>query len=197
MNRPIQCKCGKVKGFVAHAEKADRLVCYCKDCQAFAHFLGASGILDEKGGTDIIQTLPGNVNFTEGTDALACMRLTPKGLLRWYTSCCKTPVGNIPPNSRIPYVGLVHNCLESGGKPLEDPFGPVRAWVYTKSARGEPKPESAGLFAVFLRVMCRLVKARIDGSYKNNPFFVPGGGTPIVTPKVLSQGEREALRNSL
>lgn len=197
MNHPLMCKCGKVKGYVAHAERADRVVCYCKDCQAFAHFLGENGILDENGGTDIIQALPRDVIFTEGTDALACMRLTPKGLLRWYTSCCNTPIGNILENFRISYVGLVHNCLDNSGKSLEDSFGPVRAHVYTKSARGEPKPESMGLFAVFLRVTRRLVKARIDGSYKINPFFVPGGGAPIVTPKVLSQMELETLKNSL
>ena len=197
MNHPLQCKCGKVKGYVAHAERADRVVCYCKDCQAFAHFLGEYGILDEKGGTDIIQALPLDVNFKEGTDALACMRLTPKGLLRWYTSCCNTPIGNIMENFRISYVGLVHNCLDNSGMSLEDSFGPVRAHVYMKSARGEPKPESMGLFAVFFRVMRRLVMARIDGSYKSNPFFVPGSGTPIVTPKVLSQAELETLENSL
>jgi hypothetical protein len=135
MNHPIQCKCGKVRGYVSHAEKADRVVCYCKDCQAFAHFLGANGILDEKGGTEVIQTLPRDLNFTEGTEALACMRLTPKGLLRWYTSCCKTPIGITPPNFRISYLGLVHKCLESGGNPLEDSFGPVRMRVNIKSAK--------------------------------------------------------------
>ena len=98
MNHPLQCKCGKVKGYVTHAERVDRVVCYCKDCQAFAHFLGENGILDERGGTDIIQALPRDVNFTKGVDALACIRLTPKGLLRWYTSCCNTPVGNILEN---------------------------------------------------------------------------------------------------
>lgn len=100
-------------------------------------------------------------------------------------------------NFRISYVGLVHNCLDNSGMSLEDSFGPVRAHVYMKSARGEPKPESMGLFAVFFRVMRRLVMARIDGSYKSNPFFVPGSGTPIVTPKVLSQAELETLENSL
>jgi hypothetical protein len=42
-------------------------VCYCADCQAFARFLKRENeILDERGGTSIIQTIPANVTFAEG-----------------------------------------------------------------------------------------------------------------------------------
>jgi ABC-type molybdate transport system substrate-binding protein len=38
---PLRCKCGTVRGYVAYgANTANRGVCYCKDCQAFARFLG-------------------------------------------------------------------------------------------------------------------------------------------------------------
>ena len=88
MNHPLQCTCGTLKGYVSHPERVNRAVCYCTDCQAFAHFLGlAHVILDAKGGTDVIQTVPANVTFTEGQHVLACMRLSPKGLLRWYARC--------------------------------------------------------------------------------------------------------------
>lgn len=47
MNHPLRCRCGALQGYVSHPEKASRGVCYCKDCQAFAHFLGTPGdILD-------------------------------------------------------------------------------------------------------------------------------------------------------
>lgn len=194
---PIRCRCGILRGYLGHPEKTNRGVCYCKDCQAFAHFLGANGILDENGGTEVIQTLPGNVNFTEGTEALACMRLTEKGLLRWYAGCCNTPLGNTPANFRIAYAGLVHNCLESGDESLETVFGPLRLRVNTKSAKGEPKPESMGLVSTILRVMGMLMRARIDGSYKQTPFFVASSGRPIVTPGVLGREELERLRNAV
>jgi len=72
----------------------NRCVCYCRDCQAFAHFLGkVDAILDERGGSEIIQVLPRNLTFTQGIELLACMRLTEKGLLRWYAACCNTPIG--------------------------------------------------------------------------------------------------------
>jgi hypothetical protein len=91
----LQCRCGTLKGHVSRSHVANRCVCYCRDCQAFAHFLGrADEILDASGGTDVIQTRAANVVFTEGKEALACMRLTPNGLLRWYSTCCNTPIGN-------------------------------------------------------------------------------------------------------
>ena len=36
----------------------------------------------------------------------------------------------------------------------------------------------------------------IDGSYKRTPFFSADTGAPIVTPKVLSPGERERLKSA-
>jgi Family of unknown function (DUF6151) len=51
LSHPLQCRCGTLKGYVAHPERVNRVVCYCRDCQAFAHFLGgANDILDAQGG---------------------------------------------------------------------------------------------------------------------------------------------------
>lgn len=87
MNHPLRCRCGTLRGIVDHPEKVSRGVCYCKDCQAFAHFLGKPGdILDEMGGADVMATLPKHVTFTHGLEALVCMSLTETGMLRWYTS---------------------------------------------------------------------------------------------------------------
>src|SRR5512138_1141593 len=95
MSHSLKCSCGRVKGVIADAVVANHGVCYCRDCQAFAHFLGRPReILDERGGSDIVQVLPRWVTFTAGIGSLACMRLTPKGLLRWYAPCCNTPIGN-------------------------------------------------------------------------------------------------------
>src|SRR5258707_12477558 len=89
MNHPLQCRCGALKGYVAHSAGVNRCVCYCSDCQAVAHFLGRpSEILDGQGGTEVIQTRPANVSFTQSQQALDSMRLTEKGLFRWYTARC-------------------------------------------------------------------------------------------------------------
>jgi len=88
---PLECQCGTVKGVLADPKSANRATCYCKDCQAFAHVLGqAERVLDSRGGSQIVQVLPRNITFTHGKEALACLRLRPKGLLRWHTTCCSS-----------------------------------------------------------------------------------------------------------
>jgi hypothetical protein len=198
MKHPLQCLCGTIKGFVDEPRRANRAVCYCRDCQAFAHFLGKSDeILDELGGSEVIQVLPKNVTLTQGTEALACMRLTAKGLLRWYAGCCNTPIGNTLDNFKISFIGLVHNCLETADRPMQDSFGPVRVWVNTKGAKGNPKPKTVGIGTTVLWFLANVAKSRIDGSYKRNPFFLVDKGVPIVPPRVLSREERARLMHAV
>ena len=88
MDHALRCRCGTLQGTVRHTERVNRGVCYCRDCQAYAHALGNAGmILDNLGGSDVVATLQQHVTFTKGTEALACMSLTERGLLRWYASC--------------------------------------------------------------------------------------------------------------
>ncbi|MDJ1185153.1 DUF6151 family protein [Roseofilum casamattae] len=198
MSHPIQCRCGRLQGSVADVKTANRVVCYCQDCQAFAHFLGRSSeILDRYGGTDIVQTLPKHVSFTQGTEVLACMRLTETGLLRWYTSCCNTPIGNTLPSYKMSFVGLVHNCLESSDVTLDNSFGPVCSHVHAKYAKGEPKPKQVGFTAAIARNMARILKARIDGSYKQTPFFSADSEMPAASPTLLSDREYKEIMSAL
>lgn len=198
MNHPLRCRCGTLRGYVSHPEKVSRGVCYCKDCQAFAHFLGKTDdILDEMGGTDVIATLSKYLSFTQGFDALACMSLTDDGMLRWYASCCNTPIGNTPRGFKTSHVGLIHTCLEDPSKTLERSFGPVRMRVNTKHAKGKPKVMLISTVTSILRFLSSLIGARLDGSYKSTPFFTPDRGIPVVPPKVLTSIERERLMNAV
>ena len=198
MNHPLRCRCGSLKGHVSFPEKVNRGVCYCKDCQAYAHFLGKPGdILDELGGTDVVATLPKYVTFTQGLESLACMSLTENGLLRWYASCCNTPIGNTQRNFEFSFVGLVHTCLEDPARTLESSFGPVRMRVNTKHAKGQPKSMPMSTVAAMLRFMSSLARARLNGSYKCTPFFDPDRGTPVVAPKILNANERDRVMNAV
>lgn len=189
MNHPLQCQCGTLKGYVSPPDMANRAVCYCKDCQAFARFLEPAddGILDELGGTEIVATLPRHVHFTQGLEALACMSLSEQGLLRWYASCCNTPIGNTPRDFKTSYVGLIHSCLAKRAPSLQDSFGPVRMVLQTKSAKGQVKSTPMGNFVTLLKIMKSVIATRISGGYKRNPFFVEDSGTPIRQPRVLAR----------
>jgi len=142
---PLRCRCGALQGTLANARHVNHAVCYCSDCQAFAHYLGnPSQILDARGGSDIVQTQPKNLIFTQGSEQLACIRLTPGGLLRWYSRCCRTPVGNTLATPKLSFIGLLHCCLGEDAASLQKSFGPVTAWVHTDGARESRSPRTGG-----------------------------------------------------
>jgi hypothetical protein len=195
MEHPLQCRCGTIKGSVSNPRSANRVVCYCKDCQAFARFLGQeSATLDAQGGSEVIQTLPKNVTFTQGVESLACMRLTSKGMIRWYAGCCKTPIGNTLENYKISFIGLLHNCLETSERPLQDSFGPIRTYANPQGAIGEPKPKAAGMGATLGWFAKTIIRARVNGDYRRTPFF--RDGRPIAIPRVISSAERASATQS-
>lgn len=198
MNHPLQCQCGTLKGYVSPPEMANRAVCYCKDCQAFARFLERTddSVLNELGGTEIVATLPRHVHFTQGLEALVCMSLSERGLLRWYASCCNTPIGNTPRDFKTSYVGLIHSCLAKRAPSLQDSFGRVRMVLQTKSAKGQVKSTPMSSFVTLLRIMKSVIATRISGGYKRNPFFVEDSGTPIKHPRVLTKAERTRVTSA-
>jgi Family of unknown function (DUF6151) len=189
MTHRWRCRCGKLAGEVDVNTTINRGICYCKDCQAFAYFLRApERILDAQGGTDIVQTSPQALTFTAGREHLACMGLTPHGLMRWYAACCSTAIGNTTANYRLSFVGLIHDCLANSTQTLDASFGPVLMRVNTQSAAGEPKPSGPGVFGAALRLGGMMLKARITGAYRRTPFFSERG-EPIARPKVLTADE--------
>jgi hypothetical protein len=193
---PLRCRCGAVRGVARDAlpSKINHCFCYCDDCQAFAHYLGrADDVLDAHGGTEITQMSPANVAFTGGADKIAAVRLTEKGLMRWYASCCNTPIGNTMASGGVPFIGVVHTFVDAPPAAL----GPVRGRGFAKSAKGgrDAVPKDGLPDLVMLgRVFLKLLKWRLRGDHKRSPFFDAASGKPLVEPHVLDEAEREDLR---
>jgi hypothetical protein len=193
MSIRLRCRCGKLQGEVDETRVAARAVCYCKDCQAFARFLKAEDVvLDSAGGTEVEASLPVAVRFTAGLENLACMSLSPQGIYRWYASCCHTPVGNTPRDPKMPYVGLVRTCLDASAEDLDRALGRARFTANTGSAHGKVKATPLRAVFAVARIGAALLRARIGGSYRDNPFF-DGAGAPLRTPRVLTREERAAV----
>jgi hypothetical protein len=114
-------------------------------------------------------------------------------LLRWYASCCRTPIGNTSRNPKTAYLGLVHTCLEGAGVPIERSFGPVGMRLNTASASSPVPERSRAALRTMTRIVGTLLGARIDGSYKRTPFFDAASGQPVMAPQVLTLAERAAL----
>lgn len=191
MTHLLQCRCGALSGQVSHTHVAMHAVCYCKDCTSYAVHLGAqSAVLNAMHGTDIIATRSSNVVLTKGAEHIACLSLSPNGMLRWYAKCCNTPIANTPRDWRMPYAGLVHACLE---KPLEKSFPPVQMHVGTRHARGTPPSTGLAQLAAILGFMPKILWARLTGTYKQTPFF-DAAGVPVTDITVLTLAQREAAR---
>ena len=182
-----------VQGLAAGITPAsgNRVVCCCSDCQAFAHYLEQDNILDEFGGTDIYQTSQAQISIQQGRDQLRSMRLTEKGLLRWYTACCNTPVGNSI-NAKMPFIGVIHNFLD-----LPDfaaALGPVRAYVQTQDALGTPNyPKHSEKFplGITVRIIRKMLIWKLQGKSTPSAFF-NDDGKPVSKPLILSQiGDRK------
>jgi len=93
----------------------------------------------------------------------------------------------------VPYVGMVHSCLEGNSPSMESSFGRLRIAVNTKSARNEVRSTPIASTVGLLVPMMSMIGTRLSGAYKNNPFFVRGSRTPIRQPRVLSDAEREQV----
>ena len=133
----LACTCGTLRGHLteAPASATNRLVCLCIDCQAYAYWLGRPAeILDQQGGTEVVQTTPSRVRLTQGLEQLRCMRWSAKGLLRWYADCCRTPVANTLGVAWLPFVGVPRAFLSADDAALERCIGPVTERVNDRSA---------------------------------------------------------------
>ena len=191
----LVCRCGSVHGWVKGGAKSagGRVVCYCDDCQAFAHQLGRSDILDPHGGTDVVPVAPAALCFDRGADYVACLRLSPKGLYRWYTTCCNTPVGNAL-TPAIPYVGVPSQVFPDRTALFGAPIGAIQG----KYAVGSPPPRSTGLnldlVLLILKTMWKVLGWKLGGKSWPHPFFQRKTGQVNGQVTVLSREEREALR---
>jgi hypothetical protein len=189
----VTCQCGKFHAVIrdASASNGNHGLCYCKDCQAYAHHLGQFGVVtDAKGGTPVYQTQPARVKITAGKDQLALLQLAPKGLYRWYTRCCNTPICNTVGNPKISFAGF----LDANITPREA-LGPIRFHYKSEHALAPVTEPSGSMIGFIARTVRAIALERITGRWKKTPFFGEDGRA-IVKPYVLSEAEREAAYGS-
>ena len=191
----LSCRCGEVHGWLKGVSPStvNRAICYCDDCQAFAHHIGRADILDAKGGTDVVQVAPRSLSFDKGAERIVGLRLSPKGLHRWYASCCKTPLGNTF-TPAMPFVGIVPEALLGTSEQREQLFGKVRGAIFGQYAIGGAPPGSTKMsFGLMAHTMKLLLGWKLGGKAWPHPFF-DRSGAPSRPVTVLSQPERELLR---
>lgn len=185
MHEPMtwSCDCGQVVVEIA-AGPSTHCVCYCDSCQAFARHLRHEDTLDAQGGSHLMQTTPDRLTIRQGKDKLACLRLTSKGPLRWYTTCCNSPLANTGATRNLAFSSVVLAGVDNINH-----AGPVIARVNRKSALGHIDAPAGNVWKLVGAFLGRAVLARLNGSFRQTPFFGKDG-RPVASPKRLSEEER-------
>lgn len=192
---PLSCQCGTVTGVIRKAspKEGDRVVCHCVDCRDLVRFLGQGGrVLDRQGGTDLYQSRCARVKLHSGRGKLASLHMTEGKTLRWYASCCNSPLFNTYANGRVPYVTtiLANTDPAQCDAALGEPIGHVFAEQATGDASALKKMPFSRLMRRFLG---RMVKDLLAGDRRRSDLFDPETLEPIAKPVRLTQEQRQGI----
>jgi hypothetical protein len=120
-------------------------------------------------------------------------------VVRWYTDCCRTPIGNTA-GPRFLVVGLIHSFMshEADGRSRDEVLGPALCRIYERSAIGPLPPNAATppSFQVFVHRASKLLGWWVRGLGRPNPFFDDHTKAPRSAPRVLTPSERAALNSA-
>ncbi len=182
----FSCNCGSVQGHLdaSAAKSGNHVVCYCADCRAAELYLGQPD--PAPGPVDILQTTPGVIHFTQGQQHLGLFRLGPKGLFRWYATCCNAPMFNTLQSPKLAFAGVAAARLTTPER-----LGPVISEGFIPQPDGKRKHKNVGRSA-FALFSC-MIAARLSGRWRNTPFFDVETGEPVRPATILTKEERKKL----
>lgn len=192
---PFACKCGAVTGVVLKASpsEGDRVVCHCVDCRDLVRHLGQEErVLDDLGGTDLYQSRCARVELHSGREKLASLHMTEGKTLRWYTTCCNSPLFNTYANGKVPYVTTILANTDSARRDalLGSPIG----HVFLEQATGDASALTAMPFnRLMRRFFGRMIKDMLSGDRRRSALFDAETLEPIAPPRHLSPAEQQAL----
>jgi hypothetical protein len=118
-----------------------------------------------------VQATPDQVKILAGQEYLRCLRLTERGLTRWFTACCMTPLANTPRHAWMPFVGVMNCVLDTEEQAL---LGP------TTHLNG---PHTIS-WTIILRSAWVLLQGMLLRRHHPNAFF-NDRGKPIAQPEVI------------
>ncbi|MEJ2681764.1 MAG: DUF6151 family protein [Gammaproteobacteria bacterium] len=174
----LSCSCGTVEGTLdIHTSDSFHVECACCDCQKFASHIQAKGVLNSYGGTELFQTYPSYFSITKGEEHILCIQLSSKGLLRHYTKCCSTPIGNIMNSSKVPFVGIPVSFMRFESEEHKNKMlGPIIMKAFGKYAKGEKPDDVHERFPLSFmpKILFFMLKGMLLKKHSPSPFFKDG-----------------------
>ncbi len=185
-NLAFSCNCGALTGHITAkgVNAGTHVVCFCHDCRAAQLYFEQPD--PAPGPVEIFQTTHEDIRFETGSEHLAAMQLSPKGMLRWYAKCCNAPLATTPQTARFPFAGFIVARI-----PDASALGPVTTRGFVPRPDGKQKHEKLRYAAFGL--LKRVIKSRLSGSWRTSQLFTPETGGPVVTPTILTKEQRAAF----
>jgi len=182
----LSCSCGKLRGHISAdaARSGAHVVCYCRDCRATELYFKQPD--PAPGPVDLFQTMPDALTITQGGEHIGLFRLSPRGTMRWYATCCNTPLFNTSSTAKFPFVGINVASITT-----PEQLGPVICKAYAPRTGGKTAHE--GLTRVIWRMLPQVLATRLSGRWRQTPFFDTETGKPVAEAVVPSKEERAAL----
>ncbi|MDE4061289.1 MULTISPECIES: DUF6151 family protein [Phaeobacter] len=184
--RAFSCSCGTMQGYITPEalKSGTHIACFCADCRANELYHHRPD--PAPGPVALFQMSPDGIHITQGAEELRLMRLSPKGLFRWYAGCCGMPFANTLAKPGLPFAGMRTNLFDQ-----PEIFGKIRTRAFEPQPGRPPRTKGAGtmVYALFRR----MITARLSGKWKETPFFEIETGRPVSEPIVLSKADRDAL----
>ncbi len=182
----FSCTCGALCGHLTPrgVRCGTHVDCYCHDCRAAQLYFKQPD--PAPGPVEILQTTPEDIRIDKGLEHLAAMQLSPKGMLRWYASCCDAPLATTPQTGKFPFAGFVV-------KRIPDPsrLGSITTRGFVPAPNGKQKHEKVQYAAFGL--IRRVIGSRLSGRWKTSQFFAAETAAPVVTPTILTKEQRYAF----
>ncbi|KIN61642.1 GFA domain containing protein [Sulfitobacter noctilucae] len=169
---------------VADPDTGTHAECYCSSCRAAEVFVGQPDPAPDPVG--IFQTSADALRIDGGHDHLSVFSFGETNLLRWYASCCGTPMFNTMRNPKMGFVGIRTTCLAD-----TEALGPVLGTGFITADDG--KQTHRGLRLIVWRMFKRIARSRLTGSWAKSPLFDKATRKPVKPVKVVTAAERRAL----
>lgn len=187
-NAPLNfsCSCGQLQGHIAPQaiRSGHHLVCFCRDCRAAELYFGQPD--PAPGPVNLFQTTPDAITIRSGAQNLGLFRLGPRGAMRWYATCCDTPIFNTTPRAKFPFAGIRVATLATPER-----VGPVKTQAYILQPDGTTKHK--GVPRMAWGVGTRMLASRLSGRWRQTPFFDLKTGDPVASATIPDKKERAAL----
>ena len=180
----FSCGCGQVEGSVKTVPRGGlHLVCHCDSCRAGALYCGAE--LPRGTPVDLYLTPPHHVRVTKGLGNLAPFAFSPRGILRWKTSCCGVQMFSSQPNPKNAFMSVRTDRLSD-----PDKVGPIRTWSFIPGAKGKNlhKGKRALVGLIF-----KAARARMSGRWRQTPLYTSYNKKPIAEITLVPRETKSAL----